>query len=127
MIQIDEKNEVDRKVKKKHKATFQKNINLLIDFIDEISTYDLEDIHECSLLKGEVSEEQLKELYSHIPKDDDFDMSYKIKLVAELWLERELNVSKTQIINWENGKDFPSDENFRNLKQLVRKTSKCAF
>lgn len=56
VIQIDEKNEVDRKVKKKHKPTFQKNINLLIDFIDEISKYDLEDIHECSLLKGEMSE-----------------------------------------------------------------------
>ena len=42
-------------------------------------------------------------------------------------VRKELNVSKTQIINWKNGKDFTSDENLKILKHLVRKTGEGAF
>lgn len=124
---MDKKNNVDRKIQKKYRATFTKNFKALLDFIDETSQYEVDKLSECLLLPDNLSERLSVEFYDNLPHEEDFDVPYKISSVGELWLETKLDVSKTQIINWKKGRDFPSEENLKNLKKIVRKTTEAAF
>lgn len=119
---LDHKNIIDRKVEKQYRESFVKNFNLLIQFIDENSQNDVEDF----IFEG-WEEEHAKEFYLNIPHDEDYDVKEKISSVAELWLSKKLNVSKTQIINWRKGKDFPSADNLLNLKKMLRLEGNGAF
>ncbi|WP_429966504.1 hypothetical protein [Enterococcus sp. AZ058] len=42
-------------------------------------------------------------------------------------MSKKLDVSKTQIINWKNGKDFPSPKNLASLKKLLGLKENGAF
>ncbi|OYQ66896.1 helix-turn-helix transcriptional regulator [Aerococcus sp. 1KP-2016] len=119
---LDHKNIIDRKVEKQYRENFVKNFNLLIRFVDKNSQNDVEDF----TFEG-WKEEHAKEFYSNLPHDEDYDVKEKISSVAELWLSKKLNVSKTQILNWRKGKDFPSDDNLLNLKKLLRIEGQGAF
>lgn len=111
---LDHKNMIDRKVEKQYRETFVNNFNLLIQFVDENSQYDVEDL----IFQGWEAE-HAEEFYAKLPHDEDYDVKEKISSVAELWLSKELDVSKTQILNWKKGKDFPSANNLLYLKKLL--------
>ncbi|HDT8068582.1 TPA: hypothetical protein RD655_000563, partial [Enterococcus faecalis] len=111
---LDHKNMIDRKVEKQYRETFVNNFNLLIQFVDENSQYDVEDL----IFQGWEAE-HAEEFYANLPHDEDYDVKEKISSVAELWLSKELDVSKTQILNWKKGKDFPSANNLLYLKKLL--------
>ena len=74
-----------------------------------------------------MKEELFFELYDNLPHEEDFDIKRKISSIGELWLEKNLGVSKTQIKSWREGKDFPNDENLGQLKKLVGMNGKGAF
>lgn len=111
---LDHKNMIDRKVEKQYRETFVNNFNLLIQFVDENSQYDVEDL----IFQGWEAK-HAEEFYANLPHDEDYDVKEKISSVAELWLSKELGVSKTQILNWKKGKDFPSANNLLYLKKLL--------
>lgn len=111
---LDHKNMIDRKVEKQYRETFVNNFNLLIQFVDENSQYDVE----YFIFQGWEAE-HAEEFYANLPHDEDYDVKEKISSVAELWLSKELGVSKTQILNWKKGKDFPSANNLLYLKKLL--------
>lgn len=119
---LDHKNMIDRKVEKQYRENFVNNFNLLIQFVDENSQYDVEDL----IFQGWEAE-RAEELYANLPHDEDYDVKEKISSLAELWLSKKLNVSKTQILNWRKGKDFPSADNLLNLKKLLRLEGNGAF
>ncbi|ELA57460.1 hypothetical protein EB14_02361 [Enterococcus faecium] len=87
----------------------------------------MRDLHECSLIPEELDEKLLEEFYNNLPHEEDFEVTSAISSIAELWLEKNLQVSKTQIFNWKKGKDFPTEENFEKLKKLVGLKGKGAF
>ncbi|MFS1087761.1 hypothetical protein ACFC90_13840 [Enterococcus casseliflavus] len=126
-FQIDKQNKVDRIIQRNYKKTFSENLNRLIDFIDEGSDYEREGIKEWPLFSGDLKEELFFELYDNLPHEEDFDIKRKIPSIGELWLEKNLGVSKTQIKSWREGKDFPNDENLGQLKKIVRMNGKGAF
>lgn len=116
-FQIDKQNKVDRIIQRNYKKTFSENLNRLIDFIDEGSDYEREGIKEWPLFSGDLKEELFFELYDNLPHEEDFDIKRKIPSIGELWLEKNLGVSKRQIKSWREGKDFPNDENLGQLKK----------
>ena len=126
-FRIDKQNKIDRIIQRNYKKTFSENLNRLIDFIDEGSDYEREGIKEWPLFSGDLKEELFFELYDNLPHEEDFDIKRKISSIGELWLEKNLGVSKTQIKSWREGKDFPNDENLGQLKKLVGMNGKGAF
>ena len=126
-FRIDKQNKIDRKTQRNYKKTFSENLNRLINFIDEGSDYEREDIAEWSLFSGDLNEDLFLELYDNLPHEEDFDIIKKVPSIGELWLETNLGVSKTQVKSWREGKDFPNEENLEQLKKLVGTKGKGAF
>lgn len=124
---IDGKADIDRKLKGKYKENFIYNITKLIEFIDETSKYEKMDICNSSFVPNNLIERQIEELYKNIPHEEDFNVTHKISSVGEEWLQHNLNVSKKQVNSWKNGKDLPSYENLKKLKELVRREGVAAF
>lgn len=127
IVQIDKKISMARKLKREYNQKFTQNFNLLIKFIDEVSRYEIENLSECPLLLDGLREDLFVEFYNNLPHEEDFDVSHKISSVAELWLEQNLKVSKTQIVNWKKGNDFPAEENLKNLKKITGQSGEGAF
>ncbi|MGM0214240.1 hypothetical protein IGI42_001781 [Enterococcus sp. AZ109] len=119
---LDHKNRTDRKIEKKYRENFVNNFNLLVHFIDKNSQKDVEE-----LIFDGWEKDRAEEFYLNLPHDDDYNVKEKISSVAELWLSKKLKVSKTQILNWKKGKDFPSAENLMNLKKILHLKGKGSF
>ena len=117
---IDGKPKIGRELKNKYKQNFIDNINNLIEFIDETSRYESIDICQSPLFPDNLVRRQVEEFCRNVPREEDFDVTHKITSVGEQWLQHHLNVSKRQIDSWRKGIDLPSNENFKNLKELVR-------
>lgn len=126
-FRIDKQNKIDRKTQRNYKKTFSENLNRLINFIDEGSDYEREDIAVWALFSGDLNEDLFLELYDNLPHEEDFDIIKKVPSIGELWLEKNLGVSKTQVKSWREGKDFPNEENLEQLKKLVGTNGKGAF
>ena len=124
---IDGKPKIGKELKNKYKQNFIDNINSLIEFIDETSRYESIDIYQSPLIPDNLVRRQVEEFCRNIPREEHFDVTHKITSVGEQWLQHHLNVSKRQIDNWRKGIDFPSNENFQNLKELVGYHGNGAF
>lgn len=116
---IDGKPKIDKKLKNKYNQKFIDNINNLIEFIDETSRYESIDICQSPLFPDNLVRRQVEEFCRNVPREEHFDVTHKITSVGEQWLQHHLNVSKRQIDSWRKGIDLPSNENFKNLKELV--------
>ncbi|WP_025906463.1 hypothetical protein [Mammaliicoccus sciuri] len=127
VTKMSEKVDINKKIKKKYKKSFIENINNLIEFIDETSQYEAENLNESHLFPEKLVKRQVKEFYNNIPHEEDFDVPYKISSIGEQWIQTNLRISKTQVKNWRSGKDLPSKENLENLKKLVNREGKVAF
>lgn len=127
VTKMSEKVDINKKIKKKYQKTFIENINNLIEFIDETSQYEMETLCESHLFPDKLVKRQVKEFYNNIPHEEDFDVPYKISSIGEQWIQTNLRISKTQVKNWRNGKDRPSEENLKNLKKLINREGKIAF
>ncbi|WP_145379809.1 helix-turn-helix domain-containing protein [Staphylococcus cohnii] len=127
ITKMSEKVDINKKIKKKYQKTFIENINNLIEFIDETTQYEVDTLCESHLFPDKLVKRQVKEFYNKIPHEEDFDVPYKISSIGEQWIQTNLGISKTQVKNWRNGKDRPSEENLEILKKLVRRKGKSAF
>ncbi|QDW98245.1 helix-turn-helix domain-containing protein [Staphylococcus agnetis] len=126
-LDINERKEISRKVKKEYKDNFSTNIRNLVNFIDKANEYDEETYFKCEVLGKNLSPNQVREFYENLPNDDDYDDTKFISSIGSLWLSRELKVEINKINRWKNGESFPSDNDIEKLKKLLNLNGKGAF